>query len=82
MDAKMSNRIKFSILICTLIERTALLEQLLSRLRPQRTDLVEKINWCKDNREECVEIGKRAKQWFQKNCLPQHLNKWIELWVS
>jgi len=41
------------------------------------SDLVDKINWCKENRETCVKIGENAKHFFQNNCTPKAINSWI-----
>lgn len=41
------------------------------------SNLVEKIEWCKNNRKKCVDIGENAKQLFSKTCTPQVLWKWI-----
>lgn len=37
------------------------------------SDLIEKIEWCKANREDCVTIGKNAKQLFLETCTPHKL---------
>jgi len=34
------------------------------------SDLIQKIEWCKNNRQKCVEIGKNAKKMFLENCTP------------
>ena len=37
------------------------------------SDLHEKIEWCKANRKECVEIGARAKELFNETSTPKKL---------
>lgn len=41
------------------------------------SDLIEKIEWCKKNRKECIEIGHRAKKLCQKYLIPESLVSWI-----
>jgi len=41
------------------------------------SDLEDKINWCKANRNKCVEIGKNAKHLFQNTCTPKAINDWM-----
>lgn len=38
---------------------------------PGYRDLAEKIRWCEEHREECVEIGKAARELFDRCCLPK-----------
>jgi len=42
------------------------------------SDLTEKIEWCKQNREQCIEIGKNVKHLFIAFCLPRQIVKWME----
>lgn len=46
------------------------------------SDLIDKIEWCRSHRKECIEIGNRAKQLFEKSCTPIQLWNWIleKLW--
>lgn len=39
--------------------------------RDDFSDLVEKIEWCRNNRDRCREIGVAAKRLFQRTCLPE-----------
>lgn len=41
------------------------------------SDLIEKIEWCKSNRNACIGIGLNAKNLFEDSCTPQKLWKWI-----
>lgn len=41
------------------------------------SDLIEKIEWCKSNKEKCIEIGQNAKKMFDECCTPQRLWQWI-----
>ena len=42
------------------------------------SDLLEKIEWCRTHRERCIEIGKNAKEMFQRTCTPKAVNRWIK----
>ena len=42
------------------------------------SDLIEKIEWCKTHRKECIKIGQNAKHLFMAFCLPHQIVKWIE----
>lgn len=44
---------------------------------PDYSDLIARIEWCKSNRNVCVEIGKNAKQLFGETCVPEKLWDWI-----
>ncbi len=46
------------------------------------SDLVDKVEWCKNNRNACVEIGRNAKALFAATCIPQKLWEWVQLVVS
>ena len=37
------------------------------------SDLIDKIEWCKENREACVKIGKNAKHLFKETSTPEQL---------
>ena len=41
------------------------------------SDLIEKIEWCRNNRNICIEIGKHAKKKFKKYLIPEKLLQWI-----
>ena len=41
------------------------------------SDLVEQIEWCRSHREECMQIGRQAKQLFQETLTPQALSAWL-----
>jgi len=43
------------------------------------SDLIEKIEWCKTHREECIKIGKNAKDLFMAFGLPRQIVNWIKL---
>jgi len=46
------------------------------------SDLVEKIAWCKENRDECIRIGQNAKMLFEETSTPERLWQWINLWIK
>lgn len=39
--------------------------------RDDYSDLIERIEWCRENRDACCEIGAAAKRLFQQTCLPE-----------
>jgi hypothetical protein len=41
------------------------------------SDLIEKIEWCKTHRDECITIGNNAKKLFEEICTPIKLWSWI-----
>lgn len=41
------------------------------------SDLLEKIEWCKNNRKECVSIGKASKELFKETSTPERVTNWI-----
>ena len=43
------------------------------------SDLPEKIEWCKQNREKCIEIGRNAKKLFLETSTPEKIVEWIAL---
>jgi len=43
------------------------------------SDLVEKVEWCKENRKICVDIGNNAKQLFSETSKPNKLWEWISI---
>lgn len=45
--------------------------------RSDYSDLIEKIEWCKNNRGRCIEIGNNAKRLFERSCLPGRLWDWV-----
>lgn len=45
--------------------------------REDYSDLVELIEWCKNNRSTCAEIGARAKRFFNETCKPYIVKEWI-----
>lgn len=45
---------------------------------PDYSDLVDKIEWCKNNREACVSIGKNAKALFGETSTPPRIIQWLE----
>lgn len=44
---------------------------------PDFSDLEQRLKWCADNREACVEIGRNAQKLFQSNCTPEALWSWV-----
>jgi len=42
------------------------------------SDLVDKIEWCREHRPACRRIGASAKHLFQRSCTPQRVWEWIE----
>jgi hypothetical protein len=48
------------------------------RCEDDYSDLINKIEWCKSNRDKCIEIGNNAKEIFQKCCTPDKLIEWIK----
>jgi len=42
------------------------------------SDLIEKIEWCRENRDECKAIGAAAKDLFLTSCTPERIWAWIE----
>jgi len=45
--------------------------------KPDYSDLLDRIEWVKENREGAVEIGKNAKELFERSCEPGKLWNWI-----
>lgn len=46
--------------------------------KPDYSDLIEKIEWCKDNLDECKRIGENAKALMHETSTPQKQIEWIE----
>lgn len=46
--------------------------------KPDYSNLVELIEWCKTNRKECVDIGQNAKALFASTSTPAALIRWLE----
>jgi hypothetical protein len=44
---------------------------------PDYSDLLEKIEWCRENRGECVIIGNNARALFERTSTPHKLWSWI-----
>ena len=42
------------------------------------SDLIDVIEWCRANRETCLEIGKNAQSLFEETSEPEKLFHWIE----
>lgn len=42
------------------------------------SDLEAWLDWCKENREACIEIGINAKKLFLETCHPNAIKKWIK----
>lgn len=45
--------------------------------RADYSNLVEKIEWCKENRGKCIYIGKNAQKLFEETSTPQKLWQWV-----
>ena len=41
------------------------------------SDLIEKVEWCKSHRDECIQIGQNAKRLFKENCTPVAVWEWM-----
>jgi len=41
------------------------------------SDLIDKIEWCKSHRDNCVKIGNNAKKLFYETSTPEMLLKWL-----
>jgi len=46
------------------------------------SNLFALIDWCKDNRDKCVEIGQNAKQLFMETCHPIKAWEWVQECIS
>ena len=46
--------------------------------QPDYSDLIEKIEWCRNNPEECIQIGKNAKKLMEETSLPEKQVEWIK----
>jgi len=46
--------------------------------KPGYADLIEKIEWCKENRDKCVQIGKNAQKLFLKTSTPDKIWEWMK----
>lgn len=44
---------------------------------PDYSDLIEKIRWCRSNRDECRRIGSNARELFRSCCMPDKYWQWI-----
>ena len=49
------------------------------RCKDDYSDLLEKIEWCKQNREKCIEIGRNAKKLFLETSTPEKIVEWVTL---
>lgn len=45
--------------------------------RPDWADLIERIEWVRDNSAQCIDIGFRAKELFETRLSPQPLFMWL-----
>jgi len=45
--------------------------------KPDYSNLIKKIEWCKEHRKICREIGNNAQKLFDQSCSPKRLWKWI-----
>jgi hypothetical protein len=46
--------------------------------KPDYSDLVEIIEWCRDNRSECRDIGENVYLLFKEHCRPKGYWSWID----
>jgi len=46
--------------------------------RPDYSDVVEKVEWCRRNREACIQIGQNAKTLFRETSTPEALIEWVK----
>lgn len=46
--------------------------------RDDYADLIDLVEWCRNNRDQCREIGRQAKAVFQDHCMPVKYWQWIE----
>lgn len=76
---------------CTISPRLVTIHSRFKRLQPGKhyikcrynyKDLIDKIEWCRQNTERCIEIGQNAKQLFQSVCTPIKQVEWIENCLS
>ncbi len=42
------------------------------------SDLIDKITWCINNKNECIKIGNRAKELMNETSLPLKQVEWIK----
>lgn len=47
------------------------------QVEPDYSNLISKIEWCKNNRKKCVEIGHAAQELFDEVCAPSSLTLWM-----
>ena len=50
--------------------------------KPDYSDLIEKINWVRENKAEAVQIGKAAKKLFLETSTPEKQVEWIRKCVN
>jgi hypothetical protein len=50
--------------------------------KPDYSDLIEKIEWVRENKDEAVQIGKNAKELFNETGLPIKQIEWIKKCLS
>jgi len=41
------------------------------------SDLIDKIEWCKEDRDRCKKIGYNAKKLFRRTSTPYRIWKWM-----
>ena len=46
------------------------------------SDLIEKIEWCRQNRAECIEIGQNVKKLFHAASTPYAIWTWMQRMLS
>ena len=54
----------------------------LIQCRPDYSDLIDRIEWCRANREACRAIGAAAKRLFLRTCTPKQTWKWVRQCLS
>ena len=50
--------------------------------KPDYSDLIEKIEWCKLNAEKCIEIGNNARNVFLQTSTPEKQIEWIKKCIN
>jgi hypothetical protein len=43
------------------------------------SDLIQKIDWVKGNKDKAIQMGLNAKNKFMQSCIPEKINEWVRL---
>jgi len=46
------------------------------------SDLIDRIEWCRANRDDCCKVGAEAKALFDRACTPGRVRRWMEYCLS